>query len=121
MSKQNKQADELPIVLGQRLHDVSEDFSLMARDAASTYSHGMLYSLANAALEVFSIASADKEQEEWNGHAILVTYWAGFLEGVRTQKQKQKQRKKTKEKPLSDADARRQALKILANDEQQSL
>lgn len=26
-----------------------------------------------------------------------------------------------KEKPLSDADARRQALKILANDEQQSL
>lgn len=96
MSKQNKQADELPIVLGQRLHDVSEDFSLMARDAASTYSHGMLYSLANAALEIFSIASADKEQQEWSGHAILVTYWAGFLEGVR--KQKQKQRKKRQKK-----------------------
>lgn len=120
MLKQNKQADELPIVLGQRLHDISEDFSLMARDAASTYSHDMLYSLANTALEVFAIASADREQQEWSGHAILVTYWAGFLEGVRTQKQKQR-KKRTKEKPLSDPDARRQALKILANDEQQSL
>lgn len=96
MSKQNKQADELPIVLGQRLHDISEDFSLMARGAASTYSHGMLYSLANAALEIFSIASADKEQQEWSGHAILVTYWAGFLEGVRTQKQRKKRQKKSR-------------------------
>lgn len=96
MAKQNKQADALPIVLGQRLHDVSEDFSLMARGAASTYSHGMLYSLANAALEVFAIASADKEQQEWSGHAILVTYWAGFLEGVRTQKQKQREKRQKK-------------------------
>lgn len=119
MSKQNKQADELPIVLGQRLHDVSEDLSPIAKEAIRTADH-MFYSLMVVAINVFMAANTDKALKKWgSGYAAAVTYWAGFLEGVRTQKQKQ--RKKAKEKPLSDPDARRQALKILANDEQQSL
>lgn len=83
------------LVLGQREHDMSEDFSLMAEEAIST-SGVMLYSLMNAALKVFALASAGKEQEEWDGHAVTVTYWAGFLEGVRTQKQKQREKKQKK-------------------------
>lgn len=101
------------LVSGQRKHDMSEDFSLIAEEAIRT-SEYMLYGLMIAAAKVFATANADKKSEGWGGrYAAMVTYWAGFLEGVRTQKQKQ--RKKAKEKPLSDANAKRQELKILAN------
>lgn len=83
------------LVLGQREHDMSEDFSLMAEEAINT-SGVMLYSLMNAALKVFALASTGEEQEEWDGHAVTVTYWAGFLEGVRTQKQKQREKRQKK-------------------------
>lgn len=58
----------------------------------------------------------------------LTAMCAGYIAGVRHERKRQRQKatagnikEAQKEKPLSDADARRQALKILANDEQQSL
>lgn len=92
MSKQNKQVDELPIVSGQRLHDVSEDFSPIAKEAIRTADH-MFFSLMVVAINVFMTANTDKALKIWgSGYAVAVTYWAGFLEGARTQKQRQRKK-----------------------------
>lgn len=85
------------LVFGQRERDMSEDFSLMAEEAIRTSDH-MIYSLVVAALKVFAAASKDKRARDWGGEEFIVavTYWAGFLEGVRTQKQKQRKKRQKK-------------------------
>ena len=84
------------LVLGQRVYDTPEDFSLMAEEAIST-TGVMLYPLCVAAIRVYEIAACSKQQKEFGyNFAAMATFRAGFLEGVRTQKQKQRERRQKK-------------------------
>lgn len=93
----------------------------MAAEAINTLGY-LNYSLLLAAVEVYQKAIEQREELKVCGayYPATTCFWAGFLEGVRTQKQKQRE-KKAKEKPLDAANIKRQGLKILANDKKQSL
>lgn len=87
----------------------------MATEAINTLGN-LNYTLLLAAVEVYRKAIEQREElETWGAYyPASACFWAGFLEGVRTQKQKQRE-KKAKEKPLDAANIKRQELKILAN------
>lgn len=115
MGKSNRQEETPPICWGQRVHDVEKGFAQMAEEAVKT-AGALNYSMMLAACEIYSMAEKAEQGEIWGGlFPRQVVFWAGFLEGVRTQKQKQRE-KEQKKKPLSATDAKRQSLKILASD-----
>lgn len=99
---------ELPIYRGQRLLDERAG-EQMAVEAITT-----VISI-NSALSCAAVKVLKKSLEQSNEmgfwglwYSAYTCFWAGFLEGVRTQKQKNRQKKK----PLDGGNIKRQVLKI---------
>lgn len=94
-----KRATNMTVVRGQRVFDTGSaaQFAQMAEEALNT-SEFMMYSLCLAAVSVYETARVSERQKEWGTYNLsaMVTYWAGFLEGVRTQKQKQREKRQKK-------------------------
>lgn len=108
---------ELPIYHGQRLFDET------AGDQMATEAINTVISI-NGALSCAAVKVLKKSLEQSNEmgfwglwYPAFTCFWAGFLEGVRTQKQKNRQKKK----PLDGANIKRQALKRFPTTERKSL
>lgn len=103
-------AQELLIYRGQRYHRETGELEQMATEAINTVKC-LNYSLALAAIKTYRKAAEQHEEiEAWGAYyPAAVCFWAGLLEGARTERQKNRQKKK----PLDAANIKRQALKIL--------
>lgn len=96
---------ELPIVGGQRVYNKS-DGEQMADEAIKTIM-SLNSTLFSAAIKVYrkSLEQLD-EVGFWGGwYPVAVCFWAGFLEGVRTQKQKDRQKKNRQTQAMSSGKA----------------
>lgn len=110
--------EELQIVGGQRCHRETAELEQMAVEAVNTVK-SLNYSLALAAIKTYQKAAEQREElEAWGAYyPAAVCFWAGLLEGARTQRQKNRQKKK----PADAANINRQALKILPTTKRKSL
>lgn len=69
----------------------------MATEVINTVEYSN-YSLLLAAIKIYQKAIEQREEmEAWGAYYPAATcFWAGFLEGVRTQKQKQREKRQKK-------------------------
>lgn len=111
-------AQELPIYHGQRYRRETGELEQMATEAIKTVKR-LNYSLTLASIKIYQKAAEQREElEAWGAYyPAAVCFWAGLLEGARTQRQKNRQKKK----PADAANINRQALKILSTTERKSL
>lgn len=99
MEKQNK-TDDYAIVSGQRVYGLEADYSAIAKEAVKTFRFMRYTSIAYA---VYDEANANRQEKKYwkEPYAALVTFWAGFIEGVRTHKQKQREKNQLTEQELA--------------------
>lgn len=100
MEKQNKTGN-YAIVSGQRVYGLEANYSAIAKEAVKTFRFMRYISIAYA---VYDEANANRQGKKYwkEPYAALVTFWAGFIEGVRTHKQKQREKKQREKNQLTE-------------------